>query len=71
MLFRVFLTKPLIKTKISEKLNNTIQKVKKNRALEKLLTIDNIEKLLEIFEENDLIKGLLWVYKEVRQDKYP
>ena len=39
--------------------------------MEKLLTIDNIEKLLEIFEENDLIKGLLWVYKEVRQDKYP
>lgn len=58
----------IIEIKISEKLNNTIQKVRKNRFLEKLLTIDNIEKLLEIFEENDLIKGLLWAYKEVRQD---
>ena len=58
----------IIEIKISEKLNNTIQKVRKNRFLEKLLTIDNIEKLLEIFEENDLIKGLLWSYKEVRQD---
>ena len=57
----------IIEIKISEKLNNTIQKVRKNRFLEKLLTIDNIEKLLEIFEENDLIKGLLWAYKEVRQ----
>ncbi|MGL5521576.1 MAG: replication initiation protein [Cetobacterium sp.] len=58
----------IIEIKISEKLNNTIQKVRKNRFLEKLLTIDNIEKLLEIFEENNLIKGLLWAYKEVRQD---
>ncbi|MGL4211283.1 MAG: hypothetical protein ACRCRT_07015, partial [Cetobacterium somerae] len=54
--------------KISERLNKTIQKVRKNRFLEKLLTVDNIEKLLKIFEENDLIKGLLWAYKEVRQD---
>ena len=58
----------IIEIKISEKLNNTIQKVRKNRFFEKLLIIDNIEKLLEIFEENDLIKGLLWAYKEVRQD---
>lgn len=58
----------IIEIKISEKLNKTIQKVGKNRFLEKLLTIDNIEKLLKRFEENDLIKGLLWAYKEVRQD---
>ncbi len=57
-----------IEIEISEKLNKAIQKVRKNRFLEKLLTIDNIEKLLKIFEENDLIKGLLWAYKEVRQD---
>lgn len=57
-----------IEIEISEKLNKTIQKVRKNRFLEKLLTIDNIEKLLKRFEENDLIKGLLWAYKEVRQD---
>lgn len=53
---------------VSEKLNKTIEKTKNNRFLTKLLTIDNIEKLLRIFEENDLIKGLLWAYKEVRQD---
>lgn len=58
----------IIEIKISERLNNTIQKVRKNRFLEKLLTIDNIEKLLKTFEENDLIKGLLWAYKGVRQD---
>ncbi|MGL5625599.1 replication initiation protein [Cetobacterium sp.] len=58
----------IIEIKISERLNKTIQKVRKNRFLEKLLTVDNIEKLLKIFEENDLIKGLLWAYKEVRQD---
>lgn len=53
---------------ISDKLNKSIEKAKNNRFLTKLLTIDNIENLLKIFEENDLIKGLLWAYKEVRQD---
>ena len=53
---------------VSERLNKTIEKAKNNRFLKKLLTINNIEKLLKIFEENDLIKGLLWAYKEVRQD---
>ncbi len=57
-----------IEIEISEKLNKTIEKVKNNRFLTKLLTIDNIENLLKIFEENDLIKGLLWAYKEVKQD---
>lgn len=57
-----------IEIEISEKLDKTIQKAIKNRFLEKLLTIDNVEQLLKIFEENDLIKGLLWAYKEVRQD---
>ncbi|MGL4358432.1 MAG: replication initiation protein [Cetobacterium sp.] len=53
---------------ISEKLNQAIEKAKKNRFIEKLLTIDNIEILTQMFQENDLIKGLLWAYKEVRQD---
>lgn len=57
-----------IEIEISEKLNKAIQNVRKNRFLEKLLTIDNIEKLLKIFEENDLIKGFLWAYKVVNQD---
>ena len=53
---------------ISKELNYAIEKAKNNRFLKKLLTIDNIEKLLKKFEENDLTKGLLWAYKEVKQD---
>lgn len=53
---------------ISEKLNQAIEKAKKNRFIEKLLTIDNIEILTQMFQENDLVKGLIWAYKEVRQD---
>ncbi|MEF9985415.1 MAG: replication initiation protein [Bacilli bacterium] len=58
----------IIEIEISEKLNQAIEKAKKNRFIEKLLTIDNIEILTQMFQENDLIKGLLWAYKEVRQD---
>lgn len=53
---------------ISEELNQVIEKAKKNRFIEKLLTIDNIEILTQMFEENDLVKGLLWAYREVSQD---
>lgn len=53
---------------ISEELNKTIEKAKKNRFIEKLLTIDNIEILTQMFQENDLVKGLLWAYKEIKQD---
>ena len=41
---------------ISEELNKTIEKAKKNRFIEKLLTIDNIEILTQMFQENDLVK---------------
>ncbi|MGL5613837.1 replication initiation protein [Cetobacterium sp.] len=57
-----------IEVEISEKLDKVIKKAGKNRFLAKLLTVNNIEELLKTFEENDLIKGLLWAYKEVRQD---
>lgn len=53
---------------ISEELNKTIEKAKKNRFIENLLTIDNIEILTQMFQENDLVKGLLWAYKEIKQD---
>ncbi|MGL5801741.1 MAG: RepB family plasmid replication initiator protein [Cetobacterium sp.] len=53
---------------ISEELNQVIEKAKKNRFIEKLLTIDNIEILTQMFQENDLVKGLLWAYREVSQD---
>ena len=53
---------------ISDKLNKVIEKVKKNRFIAPLLTIDNIEILVEMFQEKDLIKGLNWSYKEIKQE---
>lgn len=53
---------------VSDKLNKVIEKIKKNRFIAPLLTIDNIEILIEMFEEKDLIKGLNWSYKEIKQE---
>ncbi|MGL6024148.1 MAG: replication initiation protein, partial [Cetobacterium sp.] len=53
---------------ISDGLNKVIEKVKKNRFIAPLLTIDDIEILVEMFEEKDLIKGLNWSYKEIKQE---
>ena len=58
----------VVEIEISEQLNKAIEKAKKNRFIEKLLTLDNIEILTHMFQENDLMKGLLWAYKEVKQD---
>lgn len=53
---------------ISDKLNKVIEKVKKNRFIKPLLIIDNIEILVEMFQEKDLIKGLNWSYREIKQE---
>lgn len=53
---------------VSDKLNKVIEKVKKNRFIKPLLIIDNIEILVEMFQEKDLIKGLNWSYKEIKQE---
>ena len=58
----------IVEIEISEQLNKAIEKAKKNRFIEKFLTLDNIEILTQMFQENDLVKGLLWAYKEVKQD---
>ena len=58
----------VVEIEISEQLNKAIEKAKNNRFIEKLLTLDNIEILTHMFQENDLVKGLLWAYKEVKQD---
>lgn len=58
----------VVEIEISEQLNKAIEKAKKNRFIEKLLALDNIEILIHMFQENDLIKGLLWAYREVKQD---
>ena len=57
-----------VEIEISEKLNKSIQKAKKNRFIEKLLNNDNIELLINTFKENDLIRGLMWASKEIRRD---
>ena len=58
----------LIEIAISEKINNAIDKARKNRFIAKLLSDDNIKVLVEKFDEKDLIKGLLWAYKEIKKD---
>ncbi|WP_462350948.1 replication initiation protein [Fusobacterium varium] len=57
-----------IQIKISEKLDKAIQKAKKNRFIANLFTDENIEKLLNKFEENTLIKGLNACYKDIQKD---
>ncbi len=57
-----------IQIKISEKLSKAIEKAKKNRFIEKLFTDENIEKLLNKFEEDILIKGLNDCYKDIQKD---
>lgn len=58
----------IVEIEISEQLNKAIEKAKNNRFIEKFLTLDNIEILTHMFPENDLVKGLIWAYKEVKQD---
>ena len=58
----------LIEIVISEKINNAIDKAKKNKFIDKLLNDDNIKVLVDKFNEKDLIKGLLWAYKEIKTD---
>lgn len=53
---------------ISQKLSKAIEKAKKNRYLLKLLDVNNIEKLLQMFNEDFIIKGLNKAYKEVNKE---
>lgn len=54
---------------ISSTLNKAIIKAKQNRFITNLLEdIDNIEILIDLFNEEDLIKGLNYVYKEIKYE---
>lgn len=54
---------------ISENLNKVIEKAKRNRFIEPLLTEKNIIKLISKFtNEEQLIKGLNHAYKEIKQE---
>jgi len=55
----------IIEIKISEKLNKALEKAKKNRFIQPLLSISNIEKLVNKYTEKQLIKGLNFSYKEI------
>lgn len=57
-----------VEIEISEQLNKAIEKAKKNRFIANLFTDENIEKLLNKFEENTLIKGLNACYKDIQKE---
>lgn len=50
---------------ISEGLNKAIEKAKKNRFISSFMTTDNIEKLLELYGDQKLIKGLYFASSEI------
>lgn len=58
----------IVEIKISENLNKAIEKAKKNRFILPLFTNENVEKLINQFEEEVLIKGLNKAYKEIQQE---
>lgn len=53
---------------VSSKLKDAIDKAKKNRFIFPFLTDDNIESLVNDYEEKDLIKGLNWAYKKITNE---
>lgn len=59
---------PVVEVKISEQLNKIIEKAKKNRFLQPLLTVSNIEKLIKKYPEDLLIKGLNFAVQEINYE---
>lgn len=57
-----------IELEITQSLNILFEKAKKNRFLVQILTEKNIYKLTQMYEENQLKKGLLYLYKQVKKD---
>ncbi len=58
----------VIEIKISEQLNKVIEKTKKNRFIQPLFTVSNIEKLIKKYPEDLLIKGLNFASKEIKYE---
>lgn len=54
--------------KISKELYEAMVKAKKNRYLATILNLDNLETLLNIFNEKELIKGLRYAYNEIKRE---
>ncbi|MGL4954705.1 MAG: replication initiation protein [Cetobacterium sp.] len=57
-----------IELEITQSLNSFFEKAKKNRFLTEILTEKNIYKLTQMYEEDQLKKGLLYIYKQVKKD---
>lgn len=57
-----------IELEITQSLNILFEKAKKNRFLTEILTDKNIYKLTEMYEEDQLKKGLLYIYKQVKKE---
>jgi len=53
---------------ISEKMEKTIEKAKKNKFINPILTKENIKKLIEIFDEKILINSFNKAYAEIKKD---
>ena len=60
--------KEKIELEITQSLNSLFEKAKKNRFLTEILTEKNIYKLTQMYEEDQLKKGLLYIYKQVKKD---
>lgn len=60
--------KEKIELEITQSLNSLFEKAKKNRFLTEILTEKNIYKLTQMYEEDQLKKGLLYIYKQVKKE---
>ncbi|MGL5051342.1 MAG: replication initiation protein [Fusobacteriaceae bacterium] len=65
---REFQLKEDIHVEITESLNNILEKVKRNRFLTEILTDNNFYKLTQMYKEDELKKGLLYLYNSVKKD---
>lgn len=64
----IILEKDEIELELKESLNSIFQKAKLNRFLLKILTDKNIHKLAEKYDENQLKKGLIYLYKNINKE---
>lgn len=53
---------------ISNKLHKVIERVRKNRYLQNYLADDKLYKFIEKYDEDNLIKGLNFLYREVKKE---
>lgn len=62
------LQKEKIEIQLTESLNSIFEKVRKNRFLQEWLTDKNIYKLTQMYDEQPLKKGLMYIYKEIKKE---